>query len=210
MQNALEAEKNGEIDEAIRLYYETLSNSPQAVRAHLDLAVLLHDRKQDYIKAIYHYERYLEQRPDTEKRSLIENRARIAGQQYAAKISSASQVSNERLVELEKENLKLRDRVKELEKQVARREEKRENEPGVVVDADKPPRVVKPPPREEGAVFAEMTSLRTYSVRSGDTLSSIALKFYGDETQSARIFDANKDMLDSRNNLKIGTVLVIP
>ncbi len=49
---------------------------------------------------------------------------------------------------------------------------------------------------------------RTYTVRSGDTLSAIAQRFYGDPNQYRRIAEANG--LRSPYNLSLGQVLKIP
>jgi nucleoid-associated protein YgaU len=49
-----------------------------------------------------------------------------------------------------------------------------------------------------------------YTVKSGDTLSSIAKHFYGDETQWKKIADANKDKVKDKDKIVVGSVLVIP
>lgn len=51
-----------------------------------------------------------------------------------------------------------------------------------------------------------------YTVKSSDTLSSIASAHYGTKSKQAveTIFDANRSVLTDINNVKMGTVLVIP
>jgi nucleoid-associated protein YgaU len=51
---------------------------------------------------------------------------------------------------------------------------------------------------------------RTYTVQSGDNLSTISKKFYGDSNKYMKIFEANKDKLSNPDMVKIGTELVIP
>jgi nucleoid-associated protein YgaU len=51
---------------------------------------------------------------------------------------------------------------------------------------------------------------RTHTIVSGDTLSKLAKKFYGDGNKYMKIFDANKDQLKDPNVIKIGQVLKIP
>ena len=51
---------------------------------------------------------------------------------------------------------------------------------------------------------------RTYTVRSGDTLSSIAAQVYGDASAWRPIFEANRDRLTSPEALQVGGVLRIP
>ncbi|MGE4489375.1 MAG: tetratricopeptide repeat protein, partial [Kiritimatiellales bacterium] len=58
-------------DKAIAQFEKALAKNPDLARPDLELALIYHQRKNDYIKAIYHYQRYLEKRPATEKRQLI-------------------------------------------------------------------------------------------------------------------------------------------
>jgi nucleoid-associated protein YgaU len=51
---------------------------------------------------------------------------------------------------------------------------------------------------------------RTYTVKSGDTLSKIAKEHLGDANAYMRIFDANKDQLSDPDKIKPGQVLNIP
>lgn len=51
---------------------------------------------------------------------------------------------------------------------------------------------------------------RTYTVKSGDTLSKIAKEFYGDANKYMEIFNANTDLLSDPNKIKPGQELIIP
>lgn len=51
---------------------------------------------------------------------------------------------------------------------------------------------------------------RIYEVVSGDNLSKIAKKFYGDANQYRKIFEANKDQLADPDKIKVGQKLKIP
>jgi len=51
---------------------------------------------------------------------------------------------------------------------------------------------------------------RTYTVKSGDTLSKIAREHLGDANSYMKIFDANKDQLSDPDKIKPGQVLKIP
>ena len=51
---------------------------------------------------------------------------------------------------------------------------------------------------------------RSYTVKSGDTLSKIAKEFYGDANAYHRIFEANRDKLSDPNKINVGQVLSIP
>jgi LysM repeat protein len=56
----------------------------------------------------------------------------------------------------------------------------------------------------------ETTKDRVYSVKTGDTLSSISRKFYGSSRHYNVILEANKNILPSAAKLKIGQTLKIP
>lgn len=54
---------------------------------------------------------------------------------------------------------------------------------------------------------------QTYTVKAGDTLSAIAEKFYGKDSESTYqdIYESNKDLIgDNPDQIKIGIVLKIP
>ena len=52
---------------------------------------------------------------------------------------------------------------------------------------------------------------KTYTVKAGDTLLNIAKKFYGEDADYQKIYDANKDLIGSDPNMiKVGQELTIP
>jgi len=57
---------------------------------------------------------------------------------------------------------------------------------------------------------SQMGGGRTYTVKSGDTLSKIAKEHFGDANSYMEIFNANKDQLSDPDKIKPGQVLKIP
>ena len=53
-------------------------------------------------------------------------------------------------------------------------------------------------------------SVRTYTVKSGDTLSKIAKEHLGDANAYMKIYNANTDQLNDPDKIKPGQVLKIP
>jgi nucleoid-associated protein YgaU len=51
---------------------------------------------------------------------------------------------------------------------------------------------------------------KTYTVKSGDTLSKIAKQFYGDAGQYMKIFEANRNLLSDPDKIQPGQELSIP
>lgn len=66
------------------------------------------------------------------------------------------------------------------------------------------------PPPEAAPEPEAAPAEQTYTVESGDTLSAIAERFYGDPNQWPRIFEANGDQLDNPDLIQPGQVLRIP
>ncbi len=52
--------------------------------------------------------------------------------------------------------------------------------------------------------------IESYTVKAGDTLSVIAKKVYGDAAKYNDIYEANKDVLASADDIKVGQTLKIP
>lgn len=51
---------------------------------------------------------------------------------------------------------------------------------------------------------------KTYTVKSGDSLSRISQEFYGNANQYMKIFEANRDKLNDPNKISPGMELKIP
>ena len=58
---------------AIESFEKAVEVNPKSAPAHFELGVLYEQKESDPAAAIYHYERYLELRPDAEKKKLIED-----------------------------------------------------------------------------------------------------------------------------------------
>ena len=58
---------------AAELYRKALRVNPELANIHLELGLLYDDKLGDPISAIYHYRQYLELKPDSPKRPLVEN-----------------------------------------------------------------------------------------------------------------------------------------
>ena len=68
----------------------------------------------------------------------------------------------------------------------------------------------EPPAEAEQATAAEGGAPSTYTVQSGDTLWKIAESVYGDGSEYQKIFDANRDVLESPDRILPGQELTIP
>ena len=61
-----------------------------------------------------------------------------------------------------------------------------------------------------GSAPSGVAGARMHDVVSGDTLSGIAKKYYGNANDYMKIFNANKNILDDPDKIKVGQKLTIP
>ena len=195
VQRAMAKKKSGEVEAAVKLYKEALDSNPRLARAHLDLALLLHDPVYDYTGALYHYRRYLELRPDAEKKDMIEKRIWLAKQLMLTQ-AKQSLGGAERVGELEEENRRLRIRIQSLLIEI----ERIKSETGTAGNVSRSPVVVK----------NEMKTPCIYKVKERDTLQTIASRFYHDTERWVDILNGDKTKIENPNRLRVGQVLYIP
>ncbi len=204
----------GRADAAARAYADALRTDPSSARAHLELGALLDQKLGDPIGAIYHYRVYLELEPNSEKRQVVQDFIEHAKLSLAAKLSQPASsdagavpgLQAERAA-LMQENATLKARVTDLENAAA--------QPVAVAVAPPvaaPPALVLAAAPITGATEATTTAGagRVHVVQAGDTLQALALRYYGTRGEWAKIFDANRTLLESKDRLKIGQQLVIP
>jgi LysM repeat protein len=67
-----------------------------------------------------------------------------------------------------------------------------------------------PAPQNAPTAVPPASAERTYTVKSGDTLSGIAKEYYGKASEYMKIFEANRDKLTDPNKIQIGQQLHIP
>ena len=67
-----------------------------------------------------------------------------------------------------------------------------------------------PPTRSAQSTAATVVAPKTYTVKSGDTLSKIAKEHLGNANDYMKIFELNKDQLNDPNMIKPGQVLRLP
>ena len=196
LRDAQAKKRTDDLDGAIELYKKALDKKPQLARAHLELG-LLYDKHRipDHIRAIYHYERYVELRPQSEKRELIEGLIRQARISYAASLPDRPSEAIDEIAYLKREIVTLNSQLATLN-EAAQSTSEKPNQKQVKKH------ILKPEPAQR--------AVQMYKVRRGDTLSSIASKMYNNASKWEVIYKANKSSLSSPENLKMGQTLIIP
>src|SRR3954465_3835002 len=166
---------------AITLYESALDDSPRAADVHYRLALLYDDKMHEPLPAPHHFKRYLTLAPSGPHATEVKNFMKKDELELGTTLSGDAVVSRAEAGRLRNENLALRKDLDEL----------RGNRAPETKTADKKP----------GA------GARTYVVRDGDTLASIARKFYKSTGRWKKIRDANKNVLDDPAKLKPGITL---
>jgi len=199
--------RQGDKDGAVECLNSALARRPDLAQAHLSLALLYDDYKKDYVRAIYHYERYLELRPAAQKRGLIEDLIRKAKVSFAASLSEQFPEIGKKMQALEEENNRLKASLREVRENLAKRAGG-----GKPLETLPDKNAAKSAFPGEGVPLAQNAPATStvYCVQSGDTLSLISAKMYRDPRKWKAILDANGTNLVSPNMLKAGQILIIP
>ncbi len=227
MRRALALKHANDIDGAIAAYTKVLDRNPGMSRAHLQLA-MLHDQepREDFIRAVYHYERYMELGRDEKTRAYVSELLKRARLSYAVSLPDRPSEAIQIIAELKTENASLREQIASLQARLAPRPATSgavrtvshgAAVPSPSVSRGKPsaPAITNPVSRGTSGLARPspapaVAQAQTYTVQSGDTLSVIAGKVYNDPNEWRRIFDANKGVLSGPGSVRPGQVLVIP
>lgn len=208
MKRAKAREQAGDAAGAVRIYESLLEKDPAMARAHLALAFQLDKPEGDYVRAVYHYSRYLALRPDTEKRPMIEGRIRSATLALTGTVFSNETAVIQRVDALEKENAVLKVRNANLEAQLRQTRmalDKLREQIGVSA-AEAGEKLEKRGMLEAGI----QPALPTVRVQPRDTLRKIAGRVYGNEDRWRDLYEANRGVLRRPEDVRPGQVLVIP
>ena len=193
MEAARKKASAGDFRAAIKLYEAALDGTAATAEAHYRLALLYDDKLQRPRDALHHFERYLEVAPEGPFNKEAKMYRKEGELKLMTALNKGSFVSQQEAARLKNENLALRKRVVEL---VARRDAIAASSPlPKAVDA-------KQKPIPPGA--------RTHTVVDGETLASIAKRYYKNEARWKDIQDANFNRLEGTVKIKPGQKLIIP
>ena len=195
-----------EYPEALALYEASLDGTPKTAEVHFKLGLMYDDQIKNPVAAIHHFQRYLEIVPDGShakdaQRFLKEDQLKLT-----ALMGSGATISQEEAKRIKNTNLELQKKINQLKEDLETSNKARiaaykalgtKGGPG----GGKMEQIQKP----------LIDGVRTYAVGPGDTLASIARKFY--KNNSARwkdIQDANFGPMEGTAKLKPGMVLMVP
>ena len=186
----------GQFEEAVNLYEAQLDGTPKSAEVHFRLAVLYDEKLKNPVAALHHFGRYLELQPKGPHSKAARDYKSEGQLKLVTSLSTGTFVSQAEAVRIKNENLALRKSLNELQAQKASR------------------LAATPIPGEKGAPGAAgrpiPLGVRTHVVASGDTLASIAQKYYKNKARWKEIQDANFFPMEGTAKIKIGDELAIP
>lgn len=208
MKRAKAKEQAGDVAGAEQIYRALMEREPTMARAHLGLAILLDKPGGDYIEAVYHYKRYLALRPDTEKREMIKSYVQAATLALVGSVYSNEAAVVKRLSVVEQENAVLKVRNANLTAQLQQSRtatsQWRARAEALAAEASKTL-------ERSGALEAGIQpAVPTVRVEKNDTLRKIAARVYGDQGRWRDLYEANRNLLQRPEDVRVGQVLVVP
>ena len=195
--NAMEAAQKkalaGDFRGAIKLYEAALDGTAKTAEAHYRMATIYDEKLRSPVDALHHFERYLDYEPNGRFATEARGYKKDSELKLLTSLGKENLISQSEAARLKNENLSLRKSIVDLRALKAA-------SPLPAAPAAKGEHVQKPIP--PGA--------RTHVVQSGETLASIARKYYKNTARWKEIQAANFIGADNAANIKPGQTLVIP
>jgi len=217
----------GRMEDALSAFHRVIDARRDAPESHLEAGNIYLRELKDPVRAIYHFDRYLQYKPQSPQapqvRQLVETAQKefarqLPAQPYQGGLDRIDMMELVKYLKQENEALKrdlmaAQGQVKQLQNVVgqARRMPQVQTP---AIQSESAAQVRTPAPVAATAAVAtapNSTSVpRKHTVQSGDTLSTISKRYYGTPSRWIDIYQANRDRLRSENALKVGQEIRIP
>jgi hypothetical protein len=181
--------KVGAFREAVRAYEGALDGSAMSADVHYKIAVLYDDKLSSPIDASHHYGRCLELAPDGSRAKDAKMAKAECEKRLSASFKDGGFMTTAEAARLRNENERLQKTIAELRN---------------------PKPTPNPRAPNPGAPDEVPAGARKHLVQKGETLASIAYKYYRNRARSAQIKAANMNQLGGRDVIKPGMTLIIP
>lgn len=224
--------------EALSAFLKVIAERGEgAPESHLEAAILYQKQIKDPISAIYHYRKFLELKPNSQQAGLVRQQIDAATREFARTLP-AQPLENQAIRadvydtidRLQRENLLLKEQLAETRQSLL---DASRNVGGTIAVVDPssavvpvrpvpvetvatPSAVVQQPVRQvpvtppQPPPVQQSAGMKRHTVIKGDTLYSLAQRYYGDRARWRDIYSANRDVMPSENALSIGMELKIP
>jgi len=222
-QLAQEYKSQGRVEEALSAFISVIDVRRVAPESHLEAGYIYLRTMKDPVRAIYHFDRYLQFKPQSAEAAQVRQLIETAQKEFARQLPAhpyQGELDRIDLMDLVKnlkqENESLKRDLVAAEKRVSQLENvlgqaRRIPEPQIgrtATTQQQPartpatPTVTRPPDPQDVP--------RTYTVQSGDSLTSISRRFYGTPSRWIDVYQANRDRLANENALRVGQEIRIP
>lgn len=231
--------KAGRTQEALAAFLKVIEKrGGDAPESHLEVGLLYLQNVRDPIAAIYHFRKFLELRPNSPQADLVRQRIDTATKEFARTLPAQPLEGQLQRIELMELVEKLQSENNQLKEEIARLRGistsgrafigDNSSRPGTSVsEPDALPATPVTPlglprqsqqvqttpsqqPGTQPAAPVQPGTVRIHVVRQGDTLYRLSTQYYGSGRRWREIYEANRDVMNSETDLKIGMQLKIP
>ena len=230
--------KTGRKQEALSAFLKLIEKrGDDAPESHLEVGLLYLQHINDPLAAIYHFKKFLSLRPNSPQAPLVRQRIDAAIREFARTLPAQPLENQLQRVDLVAALDRLKQANESLKQQLADVQAGRADstvsdanasiafhlDAMPVVRTQKPTPTSAParPTNNKPAAAASTTtnkptaasptrSARKYIVRSGDTLVKISQSVYGSRTKWREIYQANRSVMKSESDLRVGMELALP
>jgi LysM repeat protein len=197
--------RENRLDEALLAFESVVDARRDCPESHLELGRIYMDHVKDPIAAIYHFRKYLELMPDSDVSKQVTMLIETAKKDFAKTLPGEPFIESTSRADVSDQYKKLKAENDDLKKAVvALQDQIRTGRQAAVPTSSAA--YAQPVAAQAG----HASSLKSYTVQTGDTLSRISQNVYGTTTRWQEIYNANRDQLKNPHDLKVGMTLKVP
>ncbi|HEY5894675.1 MAG TPA: LysM peptidoglycan-binding domain-containing protein [Chthoniobacterales bacterium] len=205
---AADAAKTGDFQEALAFYESSLDGSPDSADTHFQMAIICESKTNDPLAALFHFRRCARLDPKGPHATEAEKSYERLEPAVVASLSNSGSMSKADAVKLKNQNAELRKQITDLKAIVEANKAREKAERAAT--KNRPKQAGKPISTAPDPDLLRKLGGKTYVVQPGDTLAKIARKVYKSEARWSDIEDANRNNIENPKNLQPGQVLIIP
>tara|TARA_B100000123_G_scaffold237437_1_gene189202 strand:- start:570 stop:1343 length:774 start_codon:yes stop_codon:yes gene_type:complete len=208
--------KVGKNEDALDEFLTVTRRVIECPQSHLECGRLLLsiNARKDPIAAIYHFRRYLLLEPNSRESSKVEQLIITAEREILRKLPGEPYGDYLDFLKIKEENDLLKRELADLRVRMGTAPTESLLSSDSVPNSKKREPLTPSIPLNQASAQSASTvapkTNQTYVVQSGDSLYAISRKFYGDSSFIDLIFEANRDVMPSKNSLNVGQELRIP
>lgn len=207
--------RSGQDQVALEAFLKVIEKrNGDAPESHLDVGKIYLDHIHDPIAAIYHFRKYLELRPSSPQSPVVRELIDTAKKEFARTLPGQPLDDHYERVDL----LDLVERLQNENESMKAELDAIRAQPLLTEGQSSPTTAVRSDIRTSPAPSAITRTTpqpisganRRHVVTRGETLYSISKRYYGSGNRWREIYLANRSVMTSETDLKVGTRLVIP